>query len=428
MWSWVWYELENKLIELLKYLESYPLIKPYLHLAGRVINTLNLIYIYIFNYTLVYIQTNYPLSFKWLLSLYIEYYKIISGKLECYHANFFILLGILLNNLDYFALLFCMFLSIVIKDFILSKKDYFFTYKVFKMHPYFFDIIICFISSIYLICLYECITISYECLLLPFVNKIKLCINNTIVKMSGLGGSSSNYPDPSPNPNPSPSPNPSRPPSPSNPSSETISEKKEGNKKTNTSDKRKKELTEDEREQLEMEKDLRKLEKACDRLADMQEHHDNQKELNVTLKNFLDKYYLHLPKKVKEKLVEADKAFEDKGSIEEKGGYYDAHSVKNYWELVKHDNNARYKNYKGVFTAFEQNSKKIKNDSLGGADSTKSKAFNEEFFELRKVYKEYYKNKGDFIQSQINKSSELDKVLIKREVTMSYLFRSGKLK
>lgn len=92
---------------------------------------------------------------------------------------------------------------------------------------------------------------------------------------------------------------------------------------------------------------------------------------------------------------------------------------------MKQDSKNKYQNYTKIFQIFEENAHKLKKDTLGGADSPKSKLFNQEFNNLKDVFSKNYKTKDVFIKDQINKSEKLDAMLKKNNIAMTDLFEKN---
>lgn len=280
--------LSKKIIRLWN---RHPLIYYYICKIDNKIKMVIYIYTNVLKYALVYLEKNYSFIFKIFLCLYTEYSKIITGNLESKHINLFISIGIILKSPTLFKSLLIMILAKLVKDYILSKKSYILSNKVFVKYPFLYDIIISFFTVLYVVSLCICMDICYEGLILPLVNKLKSCIRNIkviILKMSGFGGGNSNNPDPSPDPNPSPSPNPSDPTAKSN-----ISQKSKGKRKKKgpSAFKEKHRLNEEEADLLDLGLEFHKVREACNTLSDMGGNHKTNNELNNTFKEFMNKYF-----------------------------------------------------------------------------------------------------------------------------------------
>jgi hypothetical protein len=87
-----------------------------------------------------------------------------------------------------------------------------------------------------------------------------------------------------------------------------------------------------------------------------------------------------------------------------------------------------YKNRTSLFKIFEENSRKIKSAQLGGPASEKSKLFTKEFNNLKEIHSHNYKNKEDFIKSEIGKSQRVDTLLKTHNVSMESLYERECLK
>lgn len=132
-----------------------------------------------------------------------------------------------------------------------------------------------------------------------------------------------------------------------------------------------------------MRKELIKHKKACDKLDKIGGNHDTNKEIGETWITFYRKYNKWLPKDAKVKAEDLQKDFEKKNGPKSEMDYYK--SVKNatqYWQYVKYDGKVIRKNYTKTVEIFEQNSKKIQNDNLGGVHFDRSAIFRKELSHL----------------------------------------------
>lgn len=172
----------------------------------------------------------------------------------------------------------------------------------------------------------------------------------------------------------------------------------------------------------ELDRELRDLQKTCKKLSAIGGNHDINNHLNTSFKEFMGKYYKWLPKDTKMAANKLDEEYRKTGLIEDKIGLDQANSVQIYWEFVKKDAKKRHSNYTQIFQFFEENSKRIKNENLGGPKSLKSKAFNEELNNLKAKFAQHYKFKDNIIKEQIRKSPKLDKMLKEKGISIISLF------
>ncbi len=435
------------IINIIHILNRYPLTYYYINIIDNKIKRVTDIYMSVLKYALVYIETKYPFCFKILLGLYVEYANIINGHIGGRHINLFFAIGIILRDITYFKWLFIMVLAKLLKDYVLSKRDSILNYKIIIKYPFLYGIIISLLTAIYLLSLYTCVGIGYECLILPFIKKIQIFIKNIntiILKMLGFGGGDSN-PNPSPGPNspgPSPSgpnpagPNPpgSTPPSNTDPSDslskKNLSKRSKGKKRETKWDKYKEkyQLSEEDRIHLPLFPEYERVKKACNRLSAYGENNNMLLGDKMETREFLEKYNKFLPSDAKEKIRNQLESNLKRVFVGDNGGYSNAPNVKTYWERVNQDSKNKYQDTRKLFQVFEENSKKIKRDNLGGPNSPKSKLFNEELNDIKSRMSSAYKDKEVLIKNEIKSSEKLDAMMKERGIPVTYLFEHNFLR
>lgn len=425
IYDWLVYYLKIKIRDILN---KYPLTYQYLTNIYNTIYLIHSIYTTILGYTLVYLKNNYPSTFKTLLFFYVEYTKVISGNLNNTHIKLFILTGIILNSLTFIKGFFIMLLAKVLKDYIIYNKDYILNKQIFIKYPFLYDILISFLTSIYILSLYTCMNITYEGLILPLLYKLHSYINytkNIILNMSGLGGSSKS-PNPSPGNNQPQEPN--LPPNPSNIPPSSHNPQKSKNKKR----KLKKEvaiermnLSEEDKAKLEVGLEFWELNKACDELCKIGGNHNARANRSGSLNEFIDKYHRWLPseskKKIKPIIDTIDGHEREKGLIAELG-YDVSPDVKTYWGNIRQDNRTIHKTYTKLFQIFDENAKKIKNDNMGGLKSSQAKLFNQELSHLKNIFADDFRKKENFCNKEIVKAKKVDDLMKKEGMPMQSLF------
>lgn len=133
-------------------------------------------------------------------------------------------------------------------------------------------------------------------------------------------------------------------------------------------------------------------------------------------------------KKKANKIIEELKGFSKKKGLIEEQGYDTAPNVKTYWEYVKHDNKIIKKTHSSLFQVFEKNSKKIKENNMGGLKTETAKAFNTDLENLKKTFASEFKRKDNFCQDQIIKSKKIDDFMKDKSIPIKYLYNGGYLK
>jgi hypothetical protein len=232
-----------------------------------------------------------------------------------------------------------MVLAKLLKDYVLSKRDSILSNKIIIKYPFLYGIIISLLTAIYLLSLYTCVDIGYECLILPFIKKIKIFIKNIntiILKMLGLGGGDGN-PNPSSGPN-SPGPSPSGPNPPSNTdssnslSNKDLSKRSKGKKRETKWDKYKEkyQLSEEDRIHLPLFSEYERVKKACNRLSAYGENHNMLLGDKMETREFLEKYNKFLPSDAKEKIRNQLESNLNRVFVGDNGGYSNAPNVKTY--------------------------------------------------------------------------------------------------
>lgn len=418
----------------------YPLIYGYTKEIYIILQNVTSIYTTFLRKALRYLNKNYPSVLKIFIILYTEYSKVLEGRLENYHVKLFILIGILLKSTTYFYWLLMMLLAKQLKDYFSNNRDYFLSYKLFMKYPFLFDTIISLFSCIYLLSLYMCMDICYEGLIFPIVNKIKIFITNMktiILKMSGWGWGSNNNPNPSPSPNPAPNPAPN--PDPSNPSVSNDTPKKHKHKDikkmkhdpnfkeihrlSKEEFKERNKLSKEQGDLLDVGLELEKMRRMCNKLCKMAKNPYADYKLNRMYVAFNDKYFKLLPKDAKN---QASALFELSNKRAAEGTNFDsAPNVQTYWQYVRKDSKAIYKEFGSIFKIYEDHSKKIKNDSLGKPDSEKSKMFNQELQQLKDEFARVYREKDAFMKRQLEKSVKWDAMMKEHGITMQNLYEKN---
>ena len=411
---------------------KYPMLFHYLTILNNFMENITYIYTNTLKYALIYLEKNHPFAFKIFLYLFTEYTKIISGNLESKHISLLIGVGILLKNEFYFEVLFIMFLAKFFKDYVLSNKDNILNNKVFCKYPFLYDVMILFITAIYVGSFLICMDTIYEGLFLPLINKIISCvknIKNIVLKMMGFGGGSRN-PNPSPNSNPNPNPNPSPNPGPSNPSSNTIpreSESESNRRRQNT----RVEICMEAYEQMnptdedpesirKFGKEIERVYTASNELTNMQIF-DNLVKMAREQNKFVGEYHKRLPRLVKKDVLNNEEIQKRIREIREIR-YNDSTSLQMYWERKKRDSQIEYKIFTDTFNAFEKNANFIQKNSLGGVNSSRSKEFNKQLQDLRKDFAAVFKPKHDFMKNQINQSKTLDNMMKEKNIPFKKIF------
>lgn len=306
-------------------------------------------------------------------------------------------------------------LAYSVKNYMLTKKEYILTNKIFILYPVLYTIILNICTAIYLICLYKCMDICYETFILPLVKKIGSFFTNcktAIVNMSGFGEGSknlSNHPTPEPNPSPNPEPNPLA-------SSDGVSQKNKKKKRVFSE------------KPFNYDRECIKLKQGAEKLVRIGGNHDTEKERRIEFTQFKEKYFKWLPKDQKKKAQDLHDQYEANGLILHKGYAATSSNLQQYWSSVQNDSRTMYRNYTQLFEIFEVNSKKIKNDSLGGPNSTKSKQFNQELTNIKILYSENFNAKNVIVKDLIQRSYKMDAFMKKNNIPFISLFENGVLR
>jgi hypothetical protein len=101
--------------------------------------------------------------------------------------------------------------------------------------------------------------------------------------------------------------------------------------------------------------------------------------------------------------------------------------VRTYWNYVSNDLKTEYKHQTRKLKVFEDNSKKIKQDNLGGPNSPASKQYTKDLNYVKELFAESWKSKDVYVKDQIKKSDKLDDLLKKTDKPMTDLFKNGTL-
>jgi len=150
------------------FINKYPYV--YYYLKGLYILTINIYHR--FNCIVIKLEKKFPLLFSIIYIFYVEYINIIRGKLTLYHLKLFIVLGLFINDSNYFLWVLLMLLSKYMRDSIVVFTKKYNIKDIKLLNTSMSMIIIGFFNAIYLVSLYSCLTIICDTLILPLFKKV----------------------------------------------------------------------------------------------------------------------------------------------------------------------------------------------------------------------------------------------------------------
>jgi hypothetical protein len=369
------------------------------------------IYINIHESVFMYIKKNYIFIFGFINYLYIQYNKIINGCLEYKDIKFFFLISFLLKNNDFDSYIESLLLMIFvnyIRNYLESNNSI--------NNTFCNNLIIALLKLIYIICLCTCIDICFQSLLVPLLKKIFYILKSSVFKMSGESSNDANMYSSSNTGNPTSNTNPGDPtPNSQNPITETNSSKKnKKNKEYVSADDIEKGLTKDAK------RELKRLKKSSENYIRMM--HSDVNTLNLeSFDQFEKNYKKNLPSEGKEKISILARDLLNGIDNGNRNPIKAPNNVTEYWTDNMRKHKDIYTYFKKKFQVYEQNSKKIQNDSLGGYDSDLSKEFRKTLSEIKTSYSIDNNNRVNYIKDQITKSKTIDSMIKQNKMSYDYL-------
>ena len=126
----------------------------------------------------MYIKKNYPFVLGFIHYIFIQYKRIINGCLEYNDIKFFFLISFLLKDHNFDSYLESLLLMIFV-----NYLRYYLESNNSIKNTFCNNLIIALLKVIYIICLYTCVEICFQCLLVPLFKKIFHILKSNIVKI-----------------------------------------------------------------------------------------------------------------------------------------------------------------------------------------------------------------------------------------------------